>query len=58
MNSPTPAQIRKARLALNLTKPQAAALIGVSLRAWEEWEAGRTKMHPAFWQAWVCVNHH
>jgi len=50
--TPTPAQIRKARLAADLTQRQAAALIGYSLRMWEEWEAGRYPMRAVLWQAW------
>ena len=50
--TPAPAQIRKARLAANLTQRQAAELIGYSLRMWEEWESGRSPMRAVLWQAW------
>lgn len=48
MNQPTRAQIRLARTKAELTQAEAAALIYCSTRAWEDWEAGRRAMHPAF----------
>jgi putative transcriptional regulator len=50
--TPTPAQIRRARLAAGLTQRHAAELIGYSLRMWEEWESGRSPMRAVLWQAW------
>jgi DNA-binding transcriptional regulator YiaG len=58
MNSPTAKEIKAARTKLGMTKREAAETIACSLRAWEEWEAGRTPMHPAFWLAWVCKTQH
>jgi DNA-binding transcriptional regulator YiaG len=51
-DTPDPADIRLARLAANLTQRQAAALVGYSLRMWEEWESGRHPMRPVIWRAW------
>lgn len=48
--SPAPSEIREARLARRLTQSEAAQLIHSSMRAWQEWEAGNRKMHPAFWE--------
>jgi DNA-binding transcriptional regulator YiaG len=48
MNQPTPAQIRRTRTKAELSQAAAAALIYCSTRAWEDWEAGRRTMHPAF----------
>jgi putative transcriptional regulator len=48
MNNPTPAQIRESRA--GLTQTQAATLVHVGLRCWQQWEAGDRKMHPAFWE--------
>ena len=45
-NSPTPEQIRTARLSSGLSQNQAAELIKASPRSWENWEQGRVKMHP------------
>jgi putative transcriptional regulator len=48
--SPSPEQIRAAREAAGLTQRAAAELIHASLRGWEDWEAGRRNMHPAFFE--------
>jgi len=50
MYSPTSENVRQARDAAGLTQTQAAALIGASLRSWQEWEQGKTKMHPGLWR--------
>lgn len=47
--NPTPDEIRAARLAHGLTQAQAAEVLFSSLRAWEDWENGRRRMHPVFW---------
>jgi DNA-binding transcriptional regulator YiaG len=47
--NPTPAEIRAARLAADLTQTQAGALVHTTCRVWQQWEAGDRKMHPAFW---------
>jgi DNA-binding transcriptional regulator YiaG len=39
-----PALILTARIAARLTQAEAAAVIGYSERAWQEWEGGRRKM--------------
>lgn len=56
MNNPPPADIRLAREAAGLTQTQAAALIHCGLRAWQKWEAGDRKMHPAFWELFQIKN--
>ncbi len=48
--NPAPEEIKDARLAASLTQTQAAELIYSSLRAWQQWEAGDRKMHPAFFE--------
>lgn len=48
--NPDPAAIRAVREKAGLTQTAAGALIYVSLRGWQEWEAGTRKMHPAFWE--------
>lgn len=53
LHSPSPEQIKSARLALGYTQKEAAALVHVSLRAWQMWEAGDRKMPPAVWE--LCV---
>lgn len=50
--SPTPAEIRAARLAAGLTQAQASAVIGCGYRAWMEWEAGNRRMPALSWYVW------
>lgn len=52
--NPTPAEIRAAREAAGLTQDAARHLVYASLRAWEEWEAGRQRMHPGLWELF-CI---
>ena len=48
--SPTPEQIRAARLAAHLTQTAAGELLHTTCRTWQQWEAGDRAMHPAFWE--------
>ena len=49
MNTPTPTEIKDARLKAGLTQTQAAELVEVGLRTWQQWEKGDRKMSkPAF----------
>jgi putative transcriptional regulator len=48
--TPTPADVRAARLAAALTQSAAAAVVHASLRAWQQWEAGDRAMHPGLWE--------
>lgn len=50
--TPSPVDIRDSRIAANLTQAQAARVIYATERAWQDWEAGRRPMHPAFWELW------
>lgn len=49
-SNPKPDQIRAKREAAGLTQTQAGALVFVTLRGWQAWEAGERPMHPAFWE--------
>ncbi len=42
-----------ARAAAGLTQAQAGALIYTPLRTWQDWEAGRRPMHPAFFELFL-----
>jgi putative transcriptional regulator len=53
LKSPTPEQLKSTRKALGYTQKEAAALVHVSLRAWQLWEAGGRKMPPGIWE--LCV---
>lgn len=50
MDSPTPEQVKKARIDSGLTQSQAASLIYSELRTWQHWEKGDRAMHPAFFE--------
>ena len=49
---PTPEQIAKARERAKMTQEEAAALLYMKWRAWDRYEKGARKMHPALWELW------
>lgn len=49
-SSPTPEQVLAARKAAGLTQSQAAELVHATRRAWQLWESGDRRMHPAFFE--------
>jgi len=50
MNSPTPEEIKEARVAAGLTQEQAAnKIFSDSYRSWQDYERGERGMHPAIW---------
>jgi DNA-binding transcriptional regulator YiaG len=48
--SPSPSDVLAARHAAGLTQAEAAKLVHTSLRAWQQWEYGERRMHPAMWE--------
>jgi hypothetical protein len=46
-SNPTPEQIRAARG--DLSQAAAAELIYSTMRTWQDWEAGKARMHPGLW---------
>lgn len=48
--TPRPDEVIAARAALGLTQTAAAKIIHSSMRAWQEWEYGTNRMHPAMWE--------
>jgi putative transcriptional regulator len=48
--SPTPDALRAARNRAGLTQTEAARLVHSKLRAWQKWEWGESRMHPALWE--------
>jgi DNA (cytosine-5)-methyltransferase 1 len=50
MNNPNPSDIKQARAHAGLTQTQAGAVIYTPLRTWQDWEAGKRPMHPAFYE--------
>lgn len=53
---PSPEEIRAARKAAGLTQTQAAHLVYCSLRTWQQWEAGRSKMPQGLWELFMSKN--
>lgn len=51
--SPSPEEIRHLRDSMGLTQTEAGALIYSALRAWQQWEAGDRRMHPALWELFL-----
>lgn len=49
MKIPLANEIKKARTDAGLSQASAAELVYVTPRAWQNWESGERKMHPAFW---------
>ena len=47
---PDPATIKATRISAGLTQTQAGELIGGSLRAWQDYEYGKRRMHPGLWE--------
>ena len=50
----TPDDVRAARKAAGLSQTEAATLVHVALRTWQQWEAGDRRMHPAAWELF-CI---
>jgi DNA-binding transcriptional regulator YiaG len=48
--NPSPEQIRAARDAAGLSQTAAAAMIYSTMRTWQDWEAGKSRMHPGLWR--------
>lgn len=52
--NPTPSDIKTARAACGLSQTAAARLIYSTLRTWQDWEAGKARMHPGLWELF-CI---
>jgi transcriptional regulator with XRE-family HTH domain len=52
--NPQPAEIREAA---GLTQRETADKIYASQRAWEDYEQGRRRMHPAIWERFLLAIH-
>lgn len=48
--NPAPDEVRSTREAAGLSQTAAAELIYSTLRTWQDWEAGKARMHPAFFE--------
>lgn len=47
---PTPQEVLEARTRAKLTQPQAADVVYVTRRTWQNYEAGSCPMHPGLWE--------
>ena len=52
-SNPDKEGISASRISAGLTQTQAAAVIYCSLRAWQQWESGERRMHPAFFELFL-----
>lgn len=50
--SPTPSEVKAARLAAGQSQTQAANTIYCCLRTWQKYEKGDLGMNPALWELW------
>lgn len=51
--TPTSEQIKEARRVARVTQSEAADLIHSRLRTWQDWEAGKAKMHAGLWELFL-----
>lgn len=49
-HNPSPDEVKATRELAGLTQTQAGGLVHTTCRAWQQWEAGDRRMHPAFWE--------
>ncbi len=49
-SNPRPDEIIGTRINAGLTQQQAAKKIYSTLRTWQHWEAGESRMHPGLWE--------
>lgn len=47
---PTKEQVTARRRAAGLTQEAAARIVGVEVRTWQYWEAGRSRMRAGLWE--------
>ncbi|SER36645.1 MULTISPECIES: helix-turn-helix domain-containing protein [Pseudomonas] len=47
---PTKDEVLEARKAVGYSQTEAANVIRVSLRQWQNYESGESEMHPIFWR--------
>lgn len=51
--SPTPQKVKTVRKTLGYTQKEAAEMVHVTLRAWQQWEAGQRRMPSGLWE--LCI---
>ena len=45
-----PEEIRHTRIRVGLTQAEAARSVGVAMRTWQDWEAGKAAMPAGLWR--------
>ena len=50
MKHPSPVEIRALRTGAGLSQREAAELVHSTWSAWQRWESGKRRMHPALWE--------
>jgi len=53
MINPEPAVIKQSRKDAGLTQTQAGAVAYSTCRAWQKWEKGEARMHPAMFELFL-----
>jgi DNA-binding XRE family transcriptional regulator len=48
--NPSPDEVKATREWAGLTQTEAGEMVHTTCRAWQQWEAGDRRMHPAFWE--------
>ena len=56
--TPNADQIKAARVVAGLSQTVAAELIYSTLRTWQDWEAGKAKMHAGLWELFNMKTKH
>lgn len=52
---PKPVTIRKVREAAGISQTEAASIVYVSLRTWQNWEAGKHNINPMLWDCFKQI---
>lgn len=55
--APSKDDIKTARKHARLSQTDAASLIHSTLRTWQDWEAGKAKMHAGLWELFLLKLH-
>ncbi len=50
---PTPAEVRAARAAVNMTQSEAGMVVHVQMRTWQAWELGQNPMPAGLWELFL-----
>lgn len=51
--NPTTEEIRMARESAGMTQEEAAEVVHSNRSTWQDWEYGKTRMHPGLWELFL-----